>query len=47
MKNGKKKEKGSVNWKKRWIIVGVGMVILALGSGYAGYAVQQIGRAHV
>ena len=41
MKNGKKKEKGSVNWKKRWIIVGVGMVILALGSGYAGYAVQQ------
>lgn len=41
MKNGKKKERGSVNWKKRWIIVGVGMVILALGSGYAGYAVQQ------
>lgn len=41
MKNGKKKEKGSVNWKKRWLIVGVGMVILALGSGYAGYAVQQ------
>ena len=41
MKNGKKKEKGSVNWKKRWIIVGVGMVIMALGSGYAGYAVQQ------
>ena len=41
MKNGEKKEKGSVNWKKRWIIVGVGMVILALGSGYAGYAVQQ------
>lgn len=41
MKNGKKKEKGSVNWKKRWIIVGVGMVILALGSGYAGYGVQQ------
>lgn len=41
MKNGKKKEKGSANGKKRWIIVSIGMVILALGSGYAGYAVQQ------
>lgn len=43
-KAGKKRqsrEQSPVNWKKRWMIVGVGMVVLALAGGILGYTVQK------
>lgn len=30
-----------VNWKRRWIIIGVGMVVLAMAGGVSGYVVQR------
>lgn len=44
-KDGKKtrqsREQSPANWKKRWIVAGIGMVVLALIGGISGYAVQK------
>ena len=40
-KNRQQQEKKPVNWKKRWLIAGAGMVVLALAGGVLGYTVQQ------
>lgn len=40
-RKNQQQEKKPVNWMKRWLIAGAGMVVLALAGGVLGYTVQQ------